>query len=202
MPRLSLVQAVAVVRAVPDQRWRDGSEKRVVDRLLHERDLVWRSTCDANGDRKTSSVCDRHDLCALPALRLPDGRALLFAPAKILGSSRSAGSASWQDSCQRDPRRFGTARRLQRALRNRLPKVEFLRRPCALDPRCGDARQPFLGTLFGRAWSLASSQSRAAPPISFQVAEPAKAPKSAWLRRFGRDWLNRNWCFFNDLRPG
>jgi hypothetical protein len=43
---------------------------------------VGRSTCDANGDWKATSVCHRHDLGALAPLRLSDGRAPFFAPEK------------------------------------------------------------------------------------------------------------------------
>ncbi len=76
------VQAVAVVGLVPDQTVDRLGKKCVVESLFDERDLVRRSTCDANGDWKTERVCDRHDLGSLAALRLPDGSAPFFAPVK------------------------------------------------------------------------------------------------------------------------
>jgi hypothetical protein len=42
-----------------------------------------RSTRNPGGDRKTSAVCDCHDLGPLPALGLPDGEAPFLAPAKV-----------------------------------------------------------------------------------------------------------------------
>jgi hypothetical protein len=44
---------------------------------------VGRSACDANGDRKTSAVCNCHDLGPLPALGLSDAAPPFLAPAKV-----------------------------------------------------------------------------------------------------------------------
>jgi hypothetical protein len=77
------VQRIAVVGAVADQTIGGMLEETVVDRLLREGDFMWRSTCNPGGDRKTSAVCNGHDLGPLPALRFPDGRAPFLAPAKV-----------------------------------------------------------------------------------------------------------------------
>jgi len=79
----ALVQAVAVVGLVSDQTVGGVLEEAVVDRLLDEGDLMWRSTGNPTGDRKTSAVCNCHDLGPLPALRLSDARAPVLAPAKV-----------------------------------------------------------------------------------------------------------------------
>jgi hypothetical protein len=57
-------------------------EKAMVDRLFGERDFMRRSTCNPTGDRKTSAVCDCHDLGPLPPLGLPDAEPPFLAPAK------------------------------------------------------------------------------------------------------------------------
>jgi hypothetical protein len=44
---------------------------------------MWRSTCNPDGDRKTSAVCNGHDLGPLATLGFPDGRAPFLAPAKV-----------------------------------------------------------------------------------------------------------------------
>ncbi len=77
------VQRVAVVGAVANQAVGGMLEETVVDRLLREGDLMWRSTCNPDGDRKTSAVCNGHDLGPLATLRLSDGRAPFLAPAKV-----------------------------------------------------------------------------------------------------------------------
>jgi len=81
LPEL-LIQPIAVVGPISDQ-FSDGiGDECVVESLFHERDLVRRSTCDANGDWKTKRVCDCHDLGSLTALRLSDGGAPFLAPEK------------------------------------------------------------------------------------------------------------------------
>ncbi len=77
------VQRIAVVGAVADQKVGGMLEETVVDRLLRERDFMWRSTCNPGGDRKTKAVCNGHDLGPFPALRFSDGRAPFLAPAKV-----------------------------------------------------------------------------------------------------------------------
>jgi hypothetical protein len=77
------VQTIAVVGAVSDQAVGRDREEAAIDRLLDERDLVGRSACDANGDRKTSAVCNCHDLGPLPALSLSDAAPPFLAPAKV-----------------------------------------------------------------------------------------------------------------------
>jgi hypothetical protein len=52
-----------------------------------------RSTRDPDGDRKTSAVCNCHDLGPLPALGLPDGRAPFLAPAKVPSMKASVRSS-------------------------------------------------------------------------------------------------------------
>ncbi len=88
----ALVQSVAVVGPVADQALGRGREKPVVDRLLHEGDLMGRCACDPNGDRKARAVCNGHDLGALAPLGLPDARAPFFAPAKVASMKHSVRS--------------------------------------------------------------------------------------------------------------
>ncbi len=93
-PLKPLVQSIAVVGAISDQLADGIGDECVVESLLHERDLVRRSTCDANGDWKTERVCDCHDLGSLAALRLSDGGAPFLAPEKEPSMNASERSIS------------------------------------------------------------------------------------------------------------
>jgi hypothetical protein len=77
------VEAVAVVGPISNQTVRCMLEEVVVEGLLDEGDFMRRSACNPTGDRKTSAVCNRHDLGPLPTLGLPDPRAPFLAPAKV-----------------------------------------------------------------------------------------------------------------------
>ena len=77
------VERIAVISSVSNKAIGCVLEKASVDRRFDERDLMRRSTRNPGGDRKTMAVCDRHDLCALAALRFPDGRAPFLAHAKV-----------------------------------------------------------------------------------------------------------------------
>ena len=79
--RQARIELVGVVRLVADQpRRRRGQELRV-ERLFDEGDFAGARTCDSNGERKTTAVCDCHDLGPLPAPRGADAGAPFFAPA-------------------------------------------------------------------------------------------------------------------------
>ena len=77
------VEWIAVISSVANKTIGCVLEKAGIDRGLDEFRLMRRSTRNPGGDRKTSAVCDRHDLCALPPLGLPDGEAPFLAPAKV-----------------------------------------------------------------------------------------------------------------------
>jgi hypothetical protein len=66
--RQGVVQAVAVIRLVADEAGRIVGQKADVQRLGDESRFVRGRRGDGNGDRKTSAVCDGHDLGPLPAL--------------------------------------------------------------------------------------------------------------------------------------
>ena len=55
-PPQPFVEPITVVGTIADQPGWRVFEEAVVDRLVHEGDLMWRSTCDPGGDRKTSAV--------------------------------------------------------------------------------------------------------------------------------------------------
>src|ERR1019366_3972816 len=77
------VQRVAVVPAIPDDTRRELAEEAMLQRVGNERDFPGICTCDRNGERKTSSVCECHDLGAFPFAGEADGDAPFFAPAKV-----------------------------------------------------------------------------------------------------------------------
>ena len=78
----SFVELVAVVGFVADEAVGELVDETLVERFFEELDLVGRSACDADGERKTSAVCSCHDLGPLPALRFPDAGPPFFAPLK------------------------------------------------------------------------------------------------------------------------
>ena len=66
------VELVAVVGGVANEALGELGEKAAIERSVDERDLMRRSTFDADGERKTRAVCNGHDLGPLTALRFPD----------------------------------------------------------------------------------------------------------------------------------
>lgn len=75
------VQAIRIVGLVTNQSDRRFAEELGVERLLDERDFAGACTCDSNGERKTTAVCDCHDLGPLAFAGGADAEAPFFAPA-------------------------------------------------------------------------------------------------------------------------
>lgn len=75
------VEAIRIVRFVADQSDRRFAEELGVEGLLDERDFAGACTCDSNGERKTTAVCDCHDLGPLAFAGGTDAEAPFFAPA-------------------------------------------------------------------------------------------------------------------------
>src|ERR1700749_3692340 len=71
LPHL-LVQTVAVVRLVPNQSLRLALSEATIKSRLDKSYFVRGSTFDMYGDRKTSAVCDCHDLGPLAPLGFPE----------------------------------------------------------------------------------------------------------------------------------
>lgn len=95
------VEGVAVVAAVADQARRQPPQEPALQYVVNESNLTRGRTCDTNGERKTSTVCDCHDLGAFPLAGEPDGEAPFFAPAKVASMNASlksyppAAASSW-----------------------------------------------------------------------------------------------------------
>ena len=77
-----LVEPVAVIRGIPNQALGVVGEEVRVQRLFDELRFVRRGRRDGTGDRKTSAVCNRHDLGPLAPLGLADVAAFFLALAK------------------------------------------------------------------------------------------------------------------------
>jgi len=75
------IELVRIVGLVADQAGRRLGEELRVERLLDERDFTGACTCDSNGERKTTAVCDCHDLGPLAFAGGADAEAPFFAPA-------------------------------------------------------------------------------------------------------------------------
>ncbi len=81
-PAQVLVQRIAVVGSITDQALRLCQDKSRCESCVHKGDFIWRSTFNVNGDRKTSAVCQRHDLRTFTALGLSHSPAPFFATTK------------------------------------------------------------------------------------------------------------------------
>jgi hypothetical protein len=78
-----LIKAIAVIRFIADNPVRGIFREATVDGLLNQLYFMGRSAFNVSGDRKTSSVCDCHDLGALAALCLADSKTPFFAGTKV-----------------------------------------------------------------------------------------------------------------------
>lgn len=105
---------VAVVGFVAYQaRWRLFGD-RLVEGAVNKGDFVGRSTCHVNGERKTMSVCDCHDLGALAASGFPHAKPPFFAPLKepsMKASERSSSPRSVRSTASSSRIRFITSAR-------------------------------------------------------------------------------------------
>jgi len=78
-----LIQGIAVVSAVADQSLREVGEETLFEGGFDEFRFMRRSAGDADGERKTMAVCDRHDFTAFSAASRADSRAPFFALLKL-----------------------------------------------------------------------------------------------------------------------
>jgi len=81
--RKLLVKFVAVIRLIADKPIRGILGKTTIYRCLNQLHFMGRSAFNMSGDRKTSSVCDGHDLGAFAALCLADSKTPFFAGTKV-----------------------------------------------------------------------------------------------------------------------
>lgn len=75
------VELVRIVGLVADQTDEGVVEEGRVEGLRDERDFAGARTCDSNGERKTTAVCDCHDLGPFALPRGADAEPPFFAPA-------------------------------------------------------------------------------------------------------------------------
>lgn len=75
------VQPIRIVGLVANQSDRRFAEEPRVEGLLDERNFAGACTRDSNGERKTTAVCDCHDLGPLAFAGGADAEAPFFAPA-------------------------------------------------------------------------------------------------------------------------
>jgi len=81
--RKLLVKFVAVIRLIADKPIRGILGKTTIYCRLNQLHFMGRSAFNMSGDRKTSSVCDGHDLGAFAALCLADSKTPFFAGTKV-----------------------------------------------------------------------------------------------------------------------
>lgn len=78
-----LIQSIAVIGLIANNSIRRIWRKAAVDGRLNQLHFMGRSALNVSGDRKTSSVCDGHDLGAFAALCLADSKTPFFAGTKV-----------------------------------------------------------------------------------------------------------------------
>jgi len=101
------IKSVAVVGLVANQPQRDVPDEPCLESLLGESDLMRRSACNPGGERKTSAVCNNHDLGPFAALCFTHASAPFFAPAKE-PSIKVSFSSSPPLSCRSSARALST----------------------------------------------------------------------------------------------
>ena len=79
----ALIKSIAVICLIANNAIRGILGKATVDGLLNQLYFMGRSALNVSGDRKTSSVCDGHDLGAFAALCLADSKPPFFAGTKV-----------------------------------------------------------------------------------------------------------------------
>ena len=100
-----MIKFIAIICFIANKLVRCMPGKTTIDSCLNKLYLMGRSAFHMSGDRKTSSVCDGHDLGALAALCLADSKTPFFAGAKqpsmnasrisILPRSYRSSTSSW-----------------------------------------------------------------------------------------------------------
>jgi len=78
-----LIKAIAIIGFIANKLVRSIPSKTAVYSCLDKLYFMGRSAFNVSGDRKTSSVCDCHDLGAFAALCLADSKTPFFAGAKL-----------------------------------------------------------------------------------------------------------------------
>jgi hypothetical protein len=95
--RETRVELVAIVRLVADESFGELGEEATIKGAIYERNFMRRSTLDADGDRKTRTVCNGHDLGPLAALGFPDATPPFLALTNVPSMNASLKS-SWPRS--------------------------------------------------------------------------------------------------------
>jgi len=112
-----LVEAVAVIGGVTNEPLRIVAEEAGVQGLRHELRFVRRRRGDGNGERKTSAVCNGHDLGPFAPLGLPDVEPFFLALAKepsMNVSLRSKPPRAWRSAASALSTRRSVPSRTQR----------------------------------------------------------------------------------------
>ncbi len=87
--RQAPVERVAVVATIANQAPRQSAQKPALQYVVNKSNLTRGRTCDSNGERKTSTVCDCQDFGAFPFAGEADRGAPFFAPAKVASMNAS-----------------------------------------------------------------------------------------------------------------
>jgi len=96
----ALIKTIAVIGLIANYAIRSILGETAINGRLHKLYFMGRSALNVSGDRKTSSVCDGHDLGAFAALCLADSKTPFFAGTKVpsMKASRMSMPPRWYRS--------------------------------------------------------------------------------------------------------
>jgi hypothetical protein len=77
-----LIQGITIIGLVPNQYLGSIFDKSLSNGFCNQFRFMRRGAFDMYGERKTSAVCNCHDLGPLPSFSFPHGKTPFFAPAK------------------------------------------------------------------------------------------------------------------------
>jgi hypothetical protein len=137
----AFIAGITIVSFVPDQTGRSSSDRTRGERWCHKGDFMRRSACNVDGDRKTSAVCNCHDLRPFAPLGLSHPAPPFFATPKgpsMKHSDRSSPPRSWR-SVAKVRRMWSSTPRVGSA-DDRFARVESVGANPSIGRRCASSR--------------------------------------------------------------
>ena len=87
-----LIERITVIGTIPDKSSGSSQGEAFIERSFDKGDFMWASRSRVQGDRKTISVCNKHELRTLAPLGLSHFGAPFFATTKVPSMKHSAKS--------------------------------------------------------------------------------------------------------------
>ena len=84
------IERIRVIRSITDESSGSSSKEALLESCSNKGDLMRRSRCKVDGERKTRAVCHCHELGTLAPLGFPNTGAPFFATTKVASMKHSA----------------------------------------------------------------------------------------------------------------